>query len=67
MPTWNEDREKVEGEFGNLHVEYNVVLPDQMDKAMEKDFWGLWEKWRRKGVDLHKDSQRPLHAGRDEL
>lgn len=68
MPTWSEDREKVEGEFGKLHVEYTVVLPDQMEKAMEKDFWGVWEKWRKKrGVDLQRDSARPAHAGRDEL
>ena len=68
MPTWSEDREKVEGEAGNLHVEYTVILPDQMDKAMEKDFWAVWEKWRKKtGVDLKTDSGRPVHAGRDEL
>lgn len=68
MPTWSGDREKVEGEFGRLHVEYTVVLPDQMEKAMEKDFWGVWEKWRKKrGVDLQRDSERPGHAGRDEL
>jgi len=31
-----------------------------MEKGMEKDFWALWEKWRKKkGVDLHKDSGRP--------
>lgn len=48
-------------EFGALHVEYVVVLPDQMDSAMEKDFQQTWDKWRKKkGVDLHKDSGRPL-------
>lgn len=69
MPTWSEEREKVEGEFGRLHVEYVVVLPDQMEKGMEKEFRGVWEKWRKKrGVDLGRDSARPLvHAGRDEL
>jgi DnaJ-related protein SCJ1 len=47
-------------EFGALHVEYIVILPDQMDKAMEKDFRTTWDKWRKKnGVDLHKDSGRP--------
>jgi DnaJ-related protein SCJ1 len=41
-------------------VEYTVVLPDQMEKGMEKDFWATWEKWRKKnGVDLRKDSGRP--------
>ena len=54
-------------EFGNLHVEYTVVLPDQMEKGMEKELWGLWEKWRKKnGVDLAKDSGRPK-AKHDEL
>ncbi|RDA87779.1 hypothetical protein CP532_2449 [Ophiocordyceps camponoti-leonardi (nom. inval.)] len=46
--------------YGNLYVTYEVVLPDQMEPAMEKDFWSLWEKWRKKkGVDLHEDSGRP--------
>lgn len=57
MPVWRHE----EGpEFGNLNVEYTVVLPDKMDKSMEKDFWSTWEKWRKKnGVDLGKDSGRP--------
>jgi DnaJ-related protein SCJ1 len=55
-------------EFGKLYVEYVVVLPDQMEKPMEKDFWALWEKWRaRKGVDLAKDSGRPSPAPHNEL
>ena len=55
-------------EFGKLHVEYTVVLPDQMDKAMEKDFWALFEKWKsKKGVDLLYDSGRPSHSIHDEL
>lgn len=55
---------------GNLHIEYLVVLPDQMDNGMEKDFWTMWEKWRKKqGVDLRKDSGRPpvVKKGKDEL
>ena len=37
-----------------------TVLPDQMEKGMEKDFWSIWDKWRKKkGVDLLKDSGRP--------
>ena len=68
MPTWMNDREHTEEEFGALHVEYVVVLPDRMDKPMEKEFWALWEKWRRKnGVDLEKDSARPAPKVRDEL
>jgi len=75
MPVWHEDIDSVyhQTEFGDLLVEYVVVLPDQMEKGMEKDFWALWEKWRKKnGVDLHKDSGRPLGAvkvaaGKDEL
>lgn len=67
MPKWHEDGDSVyhNHEFGNLYVTYEVVLPDQMEKGMEKDFWALWEKWRgKKGVDLHSDSGRPAH---DEL
>lgn len=55
-------------EFGKLYIEYVVVLPDQMDTSMEKDFWALWENWRvKKGVDLGKDSGRPIGASHDEL
>ena len=59
-------------EYGDLLVEYTVVIPDQMDKSMEKEFWALWEKYRKKnGVDLHKDSGRPDEpvkaGGKDEL
>lgn len=55
-------------EFGKLYVEYVVVLPDQMEASMEKEFWALWEKRRvNKGVDLGKDSGRPLRASHDEL
>ncbi|GAB7360496.1 hypothetical protein MBLNU230_g8447t1 [Neophaeotheca triangularis] len=58
MPIW---RHEDGPEYGSLHVEYVVVLPDQMDKGMEGEFWEVWEKWRKKnGVDLHKDSGRPL-------
>jgi DnaJ-related protein SCJ1 len=63
MPKWHEDGDSVyhKTEFGDLLVEYEVVLPDQMEKGMEKDFWALWEKWRKnKGVNLQKDSGRPL-------
>ncbi|KAF2147310.1 uncharacterized protein K452DRAFT_293755 [Aplosporella prunicola CBS 121167] len=64
MPIW--DRESDQLKFGALHVEYVVVLPDQMDKSMEKEFWGVWDKWRmKKGVDLLKDSGRP--SPHDEL
>ncbi|KAF4448550.1 hypothetical protein FALBO_16786, partial [Fusarium albosuccineum] len=69
MPIWHEDGDSVyhKTEFGNLYVEYTVVLPDQMEKKMEGDFWELWEKWRAKtGIDLQTDSGRPEHA-RDEL
>lgn len=68
MPVWHDGHlhEHHDGEeHGKLYVEYTVVLPDEMDKVMEKDFWAVWEKWRvKKGVDLHKDSGRPT---RDEL
>ncbi|KAK3681443.1 hypothetical protein B0T22DRAFT_306629 [Podospora appendiculata] len=71
MPKWHEDGDDVyhKTEFGNLFVEYVVVLPDQMDRGMEKDFHSVFQKWRGKvGVDLHKDSGRPdpvSHAGHD--
>jgi DnaJ-related protein SCJ1 len=74
MPKWHEDGDSVyhKTEYGDLLVEYTVVLPDQMEKGMEKDFWALWEKWRKKnGVDLMKDSGRPEGAvgndAKDEL
>ena len=59
-------------EFGSLFVEYTVVLPDEMESGMEKDFFALWEKWRKlKGVDLAVDSGRPIpedpYEGKDEL
>lgn len=74
MPIWHgghlHEQHHDGEEFGTLHVEYTVVLPDQADKAMEKEFWALWEKWRKKnGVDLGTDSGRPMipNAGHDEL
>ncbi|TLD19675.1 hypothetical protein PspLS_09540 [Pyricularia sp. CBS 133598] len=74
MPKWHEDIDSVYHtvEFGNLFVEYTVILPDQMDSGMEKEFWSVWEKYRQKiGVDLHKDSGRPdkpvMASGHDEL
>jgi DnaJ-related protein SCJ1 len=68
MPKWHEDGESVyhQHEFGNLYVTYEVVLPDQMDKAMDKEFRALWDKWHAKnGVDLRADSGRP--PAKDEL
>lgn len=55
-------------EYGKLFVEYSIVIPDQMDSGMEKDFWATWEKWRKKkGVNLHADSGRPAIPVKDEL
>ncbi|KAI0386832.1 DnaJ-domain-containing protein [Hypomontagnella monticulosa] len=76
MPIWSEDGDSVyhKYEFGKLYVEYVVVLPDQMESGMEKEFWSVWQKWRGKiGVDLQKDSGRPeepspaAKEGKDEL
>ena len=70
MPIWHhhDNDAHAEGDFGALHVEYTVVFPDKMDKSMEKDFWTVWEKWRKKkGVDLGKDSGRPAAKSHDEL
>lgn len=68
MPTWRHEGDGPS--HGALHVEYVVVIPDAMEKGMEKDFWDIWEKWRRKkGVDLFADSGRPASkaGGHDEL
>ncbi|KAK6813496.1 hypothetical protein RU639_011189 [Aspergillus parasiticus] len=55
-------------EPGNLYVEYSVILPDQMESGMEKEFFALWEKWRKKnGVNLDKESGRPEPSVKDEL
>ncbi|KAK4188043.1 putative DnaJ-related protein [Podospora australis] len=62
MPIWDEDGDSVyhKTKFGNLYVEYNVILPDQMESGMEKELWQIFQKYRAKnGVDLHKDSGRP--------
>ena len=67
MPLFHEDKhvdhDSPEG-FGKLYVEYTVVLPDQMESGMEKDFHALWDKYRKKHggyVDLGDDSGRPKH------
>ena len=71
MPVWLQEQEQSragEEEFGQLHVDYTVVLPDQVERPMEKEFWALWEKWRKKiGVNLAKDSGRPRQAEHSEL
>jgi DnaJ-related protein SCJ1 len=61
MPIWNQEHPSgMDPEFGALHVEYVVVLPDQLEKGEEKEFWSLWEKWRKKkAVNIWKDSGRP--------
>ncbi|KAI5306585.1 DnaJ- protein scj1 [Ascosphaera pollenicola] len=70
MPIYHEGHMHDHGhdaeEFGSLFVEYNIVLPDQMSSGMEKDFWALWQKWRKeKGVDLATEVDRP--SPKDEL
>ncbi|KAI0896534.1 DnaJ-domain-containing protein [Annulohypoxylon nitens] len=76
MPIWHEDGDSVyhQYQFGKLYVEYVVILPDQMESGMEKEFWSVWQKWRGKnGIDLQKDSGRPevpgpaANEGKDEL
>lgn len=64
MPIWHQQLENNEGEvYGDLHVEYVVVLPDLMEKSMEKDFWATWEKYRKKnGVKLDEKLDRPVGA-----
>jgi DnaJ-related protein SCJ1 len=52
MPIWNDENEK----HGDLIVEYEVVLPDQMESGMRKDLYAVFEKWRKKfGESLVKD------------
>lgn len=70
MPVYHEghmhDHHQDAEEAGSLFVEYHVVLPDQMSSGMEKEFWALWQKWRKeKGVDLAAEAGRPLP--KDEL
>ncbi|EAU29858.1 hypothetical protein ATEG_09667 [Aspergillus terreus NIH2624] len=70
MPFYSEGHlhDSHDDEPGNLYVEYTVILPDQMESGMEKEFFALWEKWRKKnGVDLGKDSGRPIASVKDEL
>ena len=72
MPTFQEghvhEHDHEVEEFGKLFVEYVVVLPDEMESGMEKEFWAIWEKWRKKkGVNLQQDSGRPASSIKDEL
>ena len=58
MPIWDPEEGYTE-KFGSLIVEYVVILPDEMESGMEKEFWSTWEKWRKKkGVNLDKDIGR---------
>lgn len=69
MPQWVENHmhdHSDSEEYGDLFVEYIVVLPDQMESGMEKDFHALFEKWHKKnGVDLLQDSGRPSPPAED--
>lgn len=72
MPIWQgghvHEQDHEADEYGKLYVEYVVVLPDQMEAGMEKEFWGVWEKWRKKkGVNLGDDIGRPPVTFKDEL
>ena len=75
MPIWREghvhEHDEHNESHGKLYVEYIVVLPDQMESGMQKDFRAVWDKWRKKnGVDLFQDSGRPeplLNNIKDEL
>jgi len=58
MPVWMQEQEESrmgEEEWGRLFVEYVVVLPDKLEKGMEKEFWALWEKWRKKIGEEHTE------------
>jgi len=64
MPIYHKEQDESSSggdDFGALHVEYVVVLPDQMDKGMEKEFWEIWDKHRRKAkIDLETEQGRPV-------
>ena len=56
MPLPIEEQQQNEDEFGSLHVEYAVILPDQMEAEMEDDFRALWNKWHKKsGVRIRDE------------
>jgi DnaJ-related protein SCJ1 len=64
MPIWQDQLENNAGEvFGDLHVEYVVVLPDLMEKAMEKDFYAVWDKYRKKNGRVALDEKMGRPAG----
>ena len=65
VPVGEQERERAgEEEYGDLVVEFVVVLPDRVGGGMEKEFWALWEKWRGKvGVDLGEELGRPPGEG----
>ena len=68
MPLPSEERPQSDNDYGALHVQYTVVLPDRMDAKMAIDFRKLWDKWHRaSGIGLDSDSKRPPHAVKDEL
>lgn len=64
MPVHNHE----EGpEFGDLYVEYTVVLPDQAEKGMLSEFGELFEKWRKKAINLEADTGHIKGRQHDEL
>lgn len=65
MPKWHENGDSVyhSTDYGDLYVEYTVILPDLMEKKLEEDIWSLWENWRKEnGIDLEQDSNRPKRS-----
>ncbi|KAI5851602.1 hypothetical protein DFP73DRAFT_490942 [Morchella snyderi] len=54
-------------EYGDLLVEYVVVLPDEMESGMRKDIAAVFEKWRKKnGVSLNQ-GKKGGNVEKDEL
>ena len=60
MPVWrvgdnNSDADSDDGasvsKFGDLVVEYVVILPDQMDTKVQNEIRVLWDEWRLKMSD----------------
>lgn len=73
MPLWRvEDGDADDGarKFGDLVVEYIVVLPDQMDTTVQNEIGDLWDSWATKmgivseamGEDRADKGSTPMHG-----
>jgi DnaJ-related protein SCJ1 len=51
MPIYKHDDDG----YGDLVVEYQVILPDLMESGMRKELHAVFEKWRKKEAEQLKD------------